>query len=298
MMQIKRNKIAKEAISYVLIIIGSLVASFSLDVFLVPNHIMDGGITGVSIITNHLTRCNLSTLLLLYNMPFVIISWQQSKKKKLGSKFYIKMIVGVILYALFTYLLSSTIEVTYDTFLASIFGGILLGIGCGIVFRAGGCLDGTEVIAIMIDKTTTLSVGQVILVFNTILYLIAGLLFGWDQALYSMVTYFIVSRVEDMILDGFNQAKACFIITDESARIAENIYNKLERTVTVMEGSGLVSGSKVVLYCVITRMEIMDLKEIVETDDASAFVVISDVADIIGKHIKKKDRKVVKKLEI
>ena len=125
------------------------------------------------------------------------------------------------------------------------------------------------------------------LIFNIAIYAIAGLLFGFDRAMYSLLTYFITSKIIDLVENGFDQAKAAMIITNESKEIAERIYQQLGRTVTMMEGEGLISGKKVVLYCVLTRLEIYELKRLINSVDASAFVVVSDVSEIIGNHIKR-----------
>ena len=172
--------------------------------------------------------------------------------------------------------------------MATVFGGLLLGIGVGFVIKFGACLDGTEVVAILINKKTSFSVGQVVMFLNFFIYSTAGFLFGWDRALYSILTYFITFKIIDMVSEGFEQAKAAMIITNHGEEIANSIYKHLGRTVTMLEGEGLISGKKVVLYAVVTRIEIPELKRIVAADDYSAFVTITDVNEIVGKHIKKK----------
>ncbi len=182
---------------------------------------------------------------------------------------------------------SSVEPATEDALLATVFGGILLGIGVGLVIRAGGCLDGTETIAILLSRKTSVSVGQTVLIFNVIIFSVAGFLFGADRAMYSLLTYFITSKVIDLIESGLDQGKSVMIITDEGNRIARSIYNELGRTVTTIEGAGLISGKKQILYCVVTRIELSSLRNIVNQDDASAFMTVSDVSEIVGKHIKK-----------
>lgn len=180
-------------------------------------------------------------------------------------------------------------NVTETELLAVVFGGIILGTGVGLVLRYGGCLDGTEIIALLISKKTSLSIGQVILGANVIIYASAGILFGWDRALYSLLTYFITFKVIDIVEQGMEQAKAVMIICDNGKYVAGEIYKRLGRTCTKLEGRGLLSGSKDVLYCVITRMEISEFKNIVHSSDESAFVTISDISEIIGHHIKNSD---------
>lgn len=166
------------------------------------------------------------------------------------------------------------------------FGGAILGAGVGLVIRFGGCLDGTETVAILLNKKFDIPVGKMVLAFNVFIYACAGILFGWDRAMYSLLTYFITSKILDMVENGIDQAKAAMIITDDATVVSNKIYQNLGRTVTIMEGTGLVSGHKKVLYCVITRFEVYELKSIIHSIDASAFVTISDVSEIIGTHIK------------
>ena len=178
-------------------------------------------------------------------------------------------------------------DVTDEYLLAVCFGGVLLGVGVGLVIRFGGCLDGTETVAIMLNKRFKLPVGRIVLAFNIVIFVVAGFLFGFDRAMYSLLTYFITSKVLDIIENGIDQAKAAMIITEDAKEISEQIYKRLGRTVTLMEGEGLVSGKKIVLYCVLTRFEIHELREIIDKADSSAFIAISDVSEIIGTHMKK-----------
>ncbi len=176
---------------------------------------------------------------------------------------------------------------TEEYLLAVSFGGVILGVGVGIVIKFGGCLDGTETVAILLNRKFKVPVGKVVLIFNVVIFSAAGFFFGFDRAMYSLLTYFITSRVLDIVENGTDQAKAAMIITNDAKQIAEQIYKRLGRTVTIMEGEGLVSGKKVILYCVLTRFEVRELREIINAVDSSAFIAISDVSEIIGRHIKK-----------
>lgn len=180
---------------------------------------------------------------------------------------------------------------TSETILAVCFGGVILGLGVGIIIKFGGCLDGTETVAIMLNKKKDWPVGRLVLGMNLIIYSIAGMLFGLDRAMYSLLTYFITSKVLDMVESGLEQAKAAMIITDDAREVADKIYKQLGRTVTIMQGKGMISGNKTVLYCVLTRFEIGELKSIIRSIDSSAFVTVTDVAEIIGNHIKDNEYK-------
>lgn len=277
-----KRKFINYFIDFIIISLGAIIASYSLETFLIPNSIIDGGITGISMMLSQITKIKLGLLILLINIPFLILGLKQN-----GKIFLIKTSYAMILFSSLLSYFHNFNKITDDILLASVFGGILLGLGVGLIIHHGGCLDGTEVIAILLSKNSSISVGQVVLFFNMIIYSISSLLYGWDRALYSLLTYFISFKIIDMIDDGLNQAKAVMIITDKGETISSNIYKKLGRTVTFLDGKGLVSGKKVVLYCVITRTEVSELKKIIEDDDNSAFVTITDVSEIVGNHIKK-----------
>ncbi|RHU71613.1 YitT family protein [Butyribacter intestini] len=270
-------------IEFFMLTIGSIIAAFAIEEFLVPNTILDGGVIGIGIMINNLTKLPLSMLTIILNIPFLLFGLH-----KLGKIFIIKAAYCMIIFSLFVSLFAPWTNATDETFLAVCYGGVILGIGVGLIIKFGGCLDGTETVAIILNRKFGLAVGQMVLIMNLVIYSIAGILFGPDRAMYSLLTYFITSKVLDVVENGVNTAKAATIITDDAKEISDKIYQTLGRTVTLMEGEGLVSGKKVVLYCVITRFEVRELTNIINSIDTSAFVSITDVSEIIGKHIKKK----------
>ena len=284
MTNMKSNKkLLDNFLSFLLITLGATLAALALEIFLVPNNIIDGGIIGISIMISYITKAKLSILTFVLNIPFLILGYKQ-----LGKSFLIKAAYAMLVFSVLLEQFKPVPELTNDILLATVFGGLLLGIGVGFVIKFGACLDGTEVVAILINKKTSFSVGQVVMFLNFFIYSTSGLLFGWDRALYSILTYFITFKIIDMVSEGFEQAKAAMLITNHGEEIANSIYKHLGRTVTMLEGEGLISGKKVVLYAVVTRIEIPELKRIVAADDYSAFVTITDVNEIVGKHIKKK----------
>lgn len=279
-----KNKVFRILFEFVMITLGAVIAAFSIEEFLVPCTILDGGIVGISMIVNHLTGFKLGLLTMVLNLPFLMIG-----AYRLGHIFIAKSGYGMLVFSVFLEIFESFVNATEEYLLAVCFGGVILGIGVGLVIRFGGCLDGTETIAILLNKRYGFSVGQTVLLFNIVIYMIAATLFGWDRAMYSLLTYFITSKIIDMIENGIDQAKAAMIITDDADKVSKLIYQMLGRTVTMIDGTGLVSGKKTVLYCVITRFEVNELKNIVQSEDVSAFVSISDVSEIIGSHVKKND---------
>lgn len=281
MSKIKKSPLLFKLLEFIFITIGAVIAAFSLEAILVPNSILDGGVTGISIIFNILFEWKLGLCIFLINIPFVYVGF-----KNLGWKFLIKAVYSISVFALLIELFHNVNHVTDNILLATIYGSVLLGVGVGIVIRFGGCLDGTESLGIVISKNTNFSVGQFVLFCNIVIFSVAGYFFGVDRALYSLLGYFITSKVIDEISEGFERTKAALIITEDGNLMAKHIYNKIGRTVTILKGNGLISGQKAVLYCVLTRIEISELKRIVKEEDQSAFITITDVSEIIGSHIK------------
>ena len=284
MINVKNPKLNK-FLSFFMLTFGAVVAAFALECILIPNTILDGGITGTSIIISKLTKIPLSIFVVLLNIPFIYIGY-----KNLGKGFLARTLYSIIVFSISLSLFQLIEPITHQILLATVFGGIFLGAGVGIIIHFGGCIDGTESISLVISKKTSLSVGQIVLGFNLIIYAIAGTIFGLDRAMYSLLTYFITFKVIDYVSEGLEQAKAALIITEKGTDIAEEIYKKLGRTVTTIKGKGLISGDKEVLYCVLTRIEVFELKHIAERMDNSAFITILEVSDIIGNHIKSNNK--------
>ena len=274
---------AKGIWEYVMLALGAAIAAFAIEEFLVPCTILDGGIVGVSIMVNNLTKIPLSILTLVLNIPFLCVGY-----KVLGRTFLVKAGFSMLMFSLFLEVFAPMKNMTHEYLLAVCFGGMLLGIGVGIVISFGGCLDGTETVAILLNRKFDFPVGRTVLFFNIVIYTVAGFLFGFDRAMYSLLTYYITSKVLDFIDNGMNQAKAAMIITNDGKHIADMIYKEMGRTATLIEGEGLISGRKEVVYCVLNRLEVYELKKMINEIDASAFIAINEVSEIIGNHIKKK----------
>jgi len=273
-----------------LAIVGTLIYAVGMNLFVVPAALYSGGVMGFSqIIRTLLTReLGLSfrvdiaaTLYYIFNVPILILAW-----RKLDRSFVLKTLLAVSVMTVAMTLIPVTPVLSSDTITSCLVGGVIAGCGVGLVLRGGGCLDGTETVALLISRRTRLSVGQVVFGINILIYGAAGLLFGWDRAMYSLMTYFISFKIIDMVEEGLEQAKSVMIITDDGAAMADAIYTKLGRTCTMMEGTGRISGEKSVLYCVVTRVELSAVRRIIRDADGSAFVTISDVSEIVGNHIK------------
>lgn len=277
----KAKSILKIFLDMILLALGSFIAAFAIEEFLAPCLILDGGVVGISMILSTLYHWQLGIVTIVLNVPFLLIG-----ARKLGKQFLLYSLWAMVMFSIGLRLFEGMTDATHQYLLAVCYGGVLLGLGVGIVIRRGGCLDGTEVVALMLNRRYNFPVGTVVLIFNVIIYASAGFLFGLDRAMYSLLTYFITSRILDIMESLMEQAKAAIIITNDSETIADQIYQRLGRTVTRLEAQGLISGKKDMLYCVLTRFEVQELKSIIKGIDSSAFITISDVSEIIGNHIK------------
>ena len=273
---LRRRKTAMDWIKkYLVLIIGSLIYSAGLEIFLVPNNIIDGGVVGISIMASYLTGIPFGVYMLVLNLPFLYLGYKQIGK--------------TLALSIFSEFLEPVPQITQDYFLAAIFGGIIAGAGVGLVIRQGGSLDGTEITAIILDRKTSFSVGEVVMFFNLFILGAAGFVFGWDKAMYSLVAYFIISKMIDVVLKGLDESYAVMIVSDEYEEIADALMHRLGRGVTYLHGQGAYTGDdKQVLYCVVTRLEVVKLKEIALEKDETAFVTINPVHDIVGGRFKKK----------
>jgi Uncharacterized conserved protein len=284
--------LAQNALKYLMITLGILIDAIALELFLIPNSVLDGGLTGISLMIQYKTGWPLGLIVSVFNLPFIFLGMKQ-----VGKRFALAYTYALAVFTLFTQLFHHVAPVTENELLSVAFGGFLLGAGVGLVLRGGACIDGTELVALMISRKSAASTGVVILIFNLIIFTVASFLFGVDRALLSLLTYYIASRIIDKVEEGLDTAKQVIIITDDAEPIADAIYKRLGRTVTISSARGLVSGKKEMLYVVITRLELPELREIVEASDESAFITISDVNEIIGKHVRKVDEAVVEELE-
>lgn len=267
------------------ITLGTLIAAFSLECVLIPNDVIDGGIVGISIMANYLTKYPLGLFLIVLNLPFVVMAFQ-----KFGKMFVFLMFYGLITLALFSEAFLHTKYVfTNDTLLAALFGGMILGMGVGIVLKSNASLDGTEIMAMKLAQKQPFSVGEIIMFFNIFIFTVAGFVYGPDKAMYSAITYFIAYRLIDIVLQGLNEAKSIFIISSKYNEIGKEIMKILDKSVTYLSAEGGYSGAKSkMIYCVITKIEIQKTKDIVNSIDPSAFIAIENVHEVDGKRYRKK----------
>lgn len=269
--------------------LGAFVAGFSLETFLVPNNIIDGGVVGISILLSYLTKINLGLLVFVINIPFFLLAFSKIGKKFVIQTFYA---VGMLAIAI-NFFSAHKLFTTQDLLLCTVFGGIILGLGVGLVLKHEGSLDGTEIMSLVLSKKYGLSVGELIMTFNVFIYMAAGFVFDWDRAMYAVMTYFIAYRVIDIVLEGFNSSKSIRIISDKAHEIGQELVEQLGLGVTYLNGIGAYSGTeKTLIYCVVSRLEMAKVKEILNDVDPTAFMSVVDVHESFGGRTKRKVDKI------
>ena len=279
----KTKNIFKIINKLIFITFGAVITGFALGSFLSQNDIIDGGIIGISMILSIVYKLNLGLLIVILNLPFILLAW-----KKMGTKFVLMTAYANIILALATNYFHS-ISVTSDLLLATVFGGIILGLGVGTILKNEASLDGTEIMSLIISRKFGFSVGEFILLINIFIYAVAGLVFGWESAMYSVLTYFIGSKVIDSVMEGFNSSKSVRIISDNAGAIGEELISRLDISITYLQGIGGYTGQdKDLIYCVISRLELPKMLDIVKEIDPKAFVSVVDVHEVYGGRFRKK----------
>lgn len=283
----KKDFIFRLIKNIIFITLGACIAAFALDSFLIPNSVIDGGIIGISMIISHVTKWNLGLLVIILNTPFILLALKKMGKLFVFQTAYASIILALALNFFHRY------KVTEDILLATVFGGIILGVGVGLILKNEASLDGTEILSLLVSKKFGFSVGEFIMGLNLFIYLLAGKIFGWESAMYSIMTYFIASKVIDTVMEGMNSSKSVRIISDEAGLIGNALIEKLDISVTYLKGIGGYSGQdKDLIYCVISRLEIPKMLEIIKEIDPKAFVSVVDVHETYGGRFRKKIDKI------
>ncbi|MEX1239616.1 MAG: YitT family protein [Cyclobacteriaceae bacterium] len=286
--RIRRIQTARVIKDIFFISLGILSATFGLKGFLLPDGFLDGGAVGISLLINALTDINLSYLIILVNIPFILIGYTQVSKI-----FAVKTLVAIVALAICVELIDFPL-ITHDKLLISFFGGFFLGLGIGLSIRGGSVLDGTEVLAIYTSRKTALTVGDFILILNILIFSIAAYLLNIETALYAILTYLVASKIVDFVVHGIEEYTSVIIVSHKSHLIKKAIIEKMGRGVTVLKGksgygkAGHRETDIDVLYTVITRLELQKLKTEIAKLDEEAFVVENSVNDIKGGMIKKR----------
>ena len=277
------KKIIREALNTTLIVLGILSAGLGLKGFLLSSHFIDGGVTGISMLLANVLGWPLSLLILAINLPFIALGYRQ-----VGRSFAIRSTLAIAGLALCLAFIKYP-DVTPDKLLTAVFGGFFIGAGIGLAIRGGAVLDGTEIAALLISRSShILKVGDVILLLNVLIFSAAAFFLGIESALYSMLTYFAASKTIDFLIHGVEEYTAVIVMSDRSEEIRQVILRDLERGVTIYKGrGGLTDTEQDILFCVVTRLEIGRIRAAAHEIDSGAFIVVHPLADAEGGVIKK-----------
>lgn len=270
-----------------LIVLGVFLAAFGLEGFLLPNQFIDGGVTGICLLISQVTGWPLAALLIVINLPFLYLA-----RQVIGRKFAVKTAMAIFLLALVVYFVHFP-QLTNDTLLVSVFGGFFLGTGIGLSMRGGSVLDGTEVLAIYLSRRIGAKVSDWVILINVIIFLSAAVLLSVEQALYSVLTYFVASKALDFIIDGVEEYTGIFIISPENDAIRLALTKQIGCGVTQLRGQGGYglpddAPDRQVLYVVVTRLEIYRLLKVVRAIDENAFITMNSINDVHGGMVKRR----------
>lgn len=282
--------------------LAGIVNAAGVTLFLVPWELLDGGLSGTSFLMSSATGVSLSVWLIVFNFPFFLLAW-----RRMGASTVLYSLYAIAVYSLTSFLFQSVfrfcgpdkmqspfVTKEYDIILAAVFGGLISGIGSGLTIRFGGAMDGVEVMGVMFAKRVGLTVGQFVMAYNAVLYIVAGVVFkDFQVPLYSVIAYAVGLKAVDFIVEGLDKGKAAFIITDNPDEVGKAISAAMGRGITMMDAHGFYSKAKKgLLYCVVNRFEIGSLKRIISDIDPDAFVSVSDVSDMLGSDVKLNLRKI------
>lgn len=265
-----------------LITIGAFIYAFGVNYFFVANKMADGGIAGISVILHYLFNFKISTTYLVLNIPLIVIGY-----KLIGGKFILKTFYGTAMTSLAFRVFQNYLGPMDDKLIASIFGGLIIGIGLGTIFIGGGSSGGADILVKILNKYFDIPVGKAFLVLDFFVLSALGLLFGRDVFMYTLVGLFISTRAIDFIQDGVDKAKALMIISDKSDEIKNEIMKQTGRGVTIINAKGgYTNDTKEVLYCILGRYEVTTVKRIVKNIDRKAFMSVSEVSEVLGEGFK------------
>jgi uncharacterized membrane-anchored protein YitT (DUF2179 family) len=272
------QRMIHQAFSYFGMAIGAFLAALAIRIFLTPNELIDGGVIGVSMILARLFGWSyLSFFLLILNIPFVYLAWRYIRRA-----FVINMLSAILFFALFLFLLESFPSFGADQLEAIVIGGAMLGAGAGMIIRHGGCIDGTEILAILINKKKGFTVGQVILVINFFVFTAYGWIFSdWHIALRSLMTYIVAFKMMDLVIAGLEELKSVLIMCSKPDKLSNLITHELGLGLTFIKGKGGYSGEdRDILFIIVERLDLAELKELILREDPSAFIAIENLHEV------------------
>jgi uncharacterized membrane-anchored protein YitT (DUF2179 family) len=265
--------------------LGAFIFAFGLNYFIIANGLGEGGFTGLSLVIHYLTGWPVGLIIFILNIPLLFIGL-----KMWGKEFVIKTLLGVLAVSIAVELTKGISIKTHDLLLGALYGGVFSGVGIGIVLRSGATTGGVDIIARYIHEQKGISMGKVYFAFDFAVLSLVALLFGPDKALYTLVALFIFSKVVDRIIEGFDEARGVTIISGLSQVIAEAIIKEIERGATILKGYGAYTGQeKDILYVVLNKQELLRLKKLIRDIDPSAFIIVSEVYEVLGEGFRSRD---------
>jgi uncharacterized membrane-anchored protein YitT (DUF2179 family) len=273
---------------YALLLIGATIQAIGLRLFLVPANLASGGVTGISQLINHFTGWPIGLMVLIGNFPLFLLGWRFLG----GRRFASRTAFAVISYSLIVDLLPRlhllpVTGITDDIFLNSLYGAVVSGVGYGLVYRAGGTSGGSDVLARILNHYRSIPITQSYLMVDSLVIFSAGFVFGWKQALYAIITLYVSGIVSENVLEGPGTVRTALIVTVQAKPISDRVLEEMERGVTILQGTGAYTGTeRPVIYCVITRSEVAQLKAIVHDIDPLAFIVIGQAHEAFGEGFK------------
>jgi uncharacterized membrane-anchored protein YitT (DUF2179 family) len=273
-----KNRILHYAFSYLGMAIGAFLAALAIRIFLTPNQLIDGGVVGVAMILGRLFGSSyISIFLMILNIPFIYLAWRYIRRS-----FVLHMLIAIIFFAIFVYLLDNLSPFGADHLEAIVIGGAMLGTGAGLIIRYGGCIDGTEILAILINKRKGFTVGQVILVINFFVFTAYGLIFNdWHIALRSLMLYIVAFKMMDIVIAGIEELKSVLIMCSKPDHLSKIITHQLGLGLTFIKGRGGYSGEdRDILFIIVERLDIAELKDIVLREDPTAFMAIENLHEV------------------
>ncbi|MCC3356703.1 YitT family protein [Bacillus sp. REN16] len=280
----KKESVSRIIFRMIMILVGATFAATSIELFLIPNKIIDGGIIGISLIVDYLTPTYITFgfLVVIFNLPFMFSGYKQ-----IGKTFMWSSILGIVALAIIETLLHYVKPFDIEPILAAVFGGLLLGTGVGLVIRNGGSMDGTEILSIILTKKLPFSVGEFVMFINIFIFALAGFVFGIESAMYSVLAYYIAFKTIDTVVEGLDETKAAIIVSEQFDDISDAILHRLGRGTTKLKGrGGYTDEEKEVVYVVVTRLEVTKLKGIIQEIDPNAFITIMDTHEVKGGRFK------------
>jgi uncharacterized membrane-anchored protein YitT (DUF2179 family) len=267
---------------YLLITLGALLQALAIRLFLVPAHLVNGGISGLSQIISHYTGWPIGLMIFLGNLPLFLLGWRYLG----GRRFALRTAYAVLAISLFTDLLIFFLPqegLTTDLVLNTLYGGVASGIGYGLVYRGQGTSGGSDILARILNNWRGITISQSYLLTDSLIMFLGGLVFSWENALYAIVMLYISGIAAEATMEGANVVRTALIVTSNPEPVARNILDTMERGATLLAGKGAYTGAeRCVLYTVVTRSEVIQLKALVHEADPSAFIVIGQAHEVLG----------------